>query len=742
MYIDGVIDVSLWNRAGWNGILYVFAAEAVPVVGLLFDGQDAGRKIFSRWKHNLGENDSRELIRFSIIEGDITSEPDGYSVFIGTNPKAAISRAKTRGYDIEQQMLCTGRFHRMTPPPESCNLDNFKKEYSKYNSYILAPAIQSSQGPIVLFELGIVKKDVNFLSSDNLKKDHLEYVVLKKEPEWNGKGSGMIEAITSKSESTTPEQVTEAIAVFETELASGAVEKNIDPMVIDSLAEVGYDENGLILPDTVNPALVATAELVRAEVIEREAARMPLIDVQKKYVEFLEYYFSKPYGDMKTHELTPHQMAKIMAKDKDYVEAWKSAAPEMFEYLKELWSTANVVTASHLRRMPTLKAVYGGNVFPHPESNLVSNVGLYADTIVLPDPIFSSLGMHAMLQPEHSTYILAKNALAAMSYKEWAIADVDVPILVFVPSYFYLSDQLPKIIEVFSQSDLQNHLGKVFDYRFNSFKDIEEYFEHAPDVEALASSVKNKERFVFDIEENPLPLDQIGIILDDFEKKLTIPFEPLPSKMRLLKSLQGRFMQANNVLAHCDLYGGIPIIDAPTSWQYFLWKLECSASQLSMGAEDTLVTHVLHEDLRNIPCFSKVPAQGIIELRRSNKLQGMREVFRRGIMEISSVDCDAVEDVTKKVSQNLRDALQEYETHVQELPKEIMSVSGQAVALAGSVGLGIAAASTGSIPLAIIAALSGSSGVSSAKDIMKKLNEIRGSRKRLKSNPVGIFWKV
>ncbi len=62
--------------------------------------------------------------------------------------------------------------------------------------------------------------------------------------------------------------------------------------------------------------------------------------------------------------------------------------------------------------------------------------------------------------------------------------------------------------------------------------------------------------------------------------------------------------------------------------------------------------------------------------------------------------------------------------------------------IAGSVGLCIAAASTGSIPLAIIATLIGAAGVPSAKDIIKKGREIYQNSKRLKSNPVGIFWKI
>lgn len=361
---------------------------------------------------------------------------------------------------------------------------------------------------------------------------------------------------------------------------------------------------------------------------------------------------------------------------------------------------------------------------------------------MLPDPIFSSLAMHQILQPKELTYILAKNALTAMGYREWAVANVDIPIVAFVPNYFFLSEQLPRIIEVISQKDLLNHLEKVFDYQFESYAKLEEYFNLAPNIQTLAASVKDNERFVFDIEENPLPLDQIEIILNDYKEKFTNSPNVASHAMKMLRCFQGRFIQANNLLAQCDLYGGVPIIDAPTSWQYFLWKLEYSVSQVLSSKQDTIMMHVLHEELRNLPSFTGIPVDGIIELRKSGKLEHLREVFRKGMAEIGSVDGDSVKDVAKHVSENLRDAFHDYEAEINKIPKDVLSVTGHSVAIAGSVGLSIAAASTGSIPLAIITALISSSGIPSAKEIIKKVKEIYQKNKRIKNNPVGIFWKT
>jgi hypothetical protein len=446
---------------------------------------------------------------------------------------------------------------------------------------------------------------------------------------------------------------------------------------------------------------------------------------------------------MSKNNLTPHQMAEIMSSDDKYVNAWKSVSPEMFKSLKKIWQLFGLVSIVHLRQMRTLKAIYGGNVFPHPESNLVSNVGLYADTLVLPDPIFYCLSMRDILNPRHLVYLLSKNALTAISYSKWALADLKIPIVVFTPSYFFLSKQLPKIIAGISKEDLRLHLQKVFDYTFSSADEIENFFKCAPNAESLAESVKNKERFVFDVEESPLPLDQIKLIVDDFKEMINLPDESVSPQFRVLQSFLGRFMQANNALAHCDLYGGVPIIDAPTSWQYYLWKLEYSSYSLTPDTvKDSLITHVLHEELRDLPSFKGVPLEGVIEIREKETINQLREIFRKNINQITRADSDAIIEVARQVSNNLRDALKEYEQIIKEIPKTVLGITGKAVMITGNVGLGIAAAAYGSVPLGILAALAGNLGIPSIKEILNQSRNLYKKHKHIKNSPVGLFWNI
>lgn len=165
MYITTPINVDLWNKAKWSATFFSYQEGNPPVLGLAYEDEEAARKIFEEWHERYGENDEFEELRISIIEGDIDGEEDGYSVHIGFDPDEAIKRYKSAGYEYDDDLLMMiSRINRMTPPPESNNLEMFKELYRQYKTYYLAPGIISEDGKKLkpLYELGIFKGKVLF----------------------------------------------------------------------------------------------------------------------------------------------------------------------------------------------------------------------------------------------------------------------------------------------------------------------------------------------------------------------------------------------------------------------------------------------------------------------------------------------------------------------------------------------------------------------------------------------------
>ncbi len=349
--------------------------------------------------------------------------------------------------------------------------------------------------------------------------------------------------------------------------------------------------------------------------------------------------------------------------------------------------------------------------------------------------------MRDSLVPSQLAYMLTKNALTAMHYRELALADLDVPIVQFAPTHLFLSDRVQELVARMGEEDLRVHMQRVFGRSFDDVTAIREYLDAFADERALADAVVEKDRFLFDEDASPLPNDQLAVLLGD-EDKVSWPESHRDPRRRVLLSFQGRFIQANAAFTQADLYGGGPLIDAPTSWQYLLWKYEYAADLIGgvRDQKDVVVQHAIHTHLRNMPALRKVKPEAVVEIRRRGLLSELREFFRKSVGEITCADADTIDEVARQVADNLRRALEAYETELASLAKARDDILADGILAGGGLGLGMAAAVWGGIPLGVAGAIAGSAGLPSARDLYRKARQLAEGHKKLKRNPVGIFF--
>jgi hypothetical protein len=128
------IDIPLWDRAGWQGVLFACSDRASPALGIIYRDIEAGERIFDSWREQFGPEDGEDVLRIAIIRGISKQNPAHYGVIVGPNYSLSDlrdSNAKT--------VVFVSRIHRMEPTsPE--NLDRFLEAYQKWGKYYLAPA--------------------------------------------------------------------------------------------------------------------------------------------------------------------------------------------------------------------------------------------------------------------------------------------------------------------------------------------------------------------------------------------------------------------------------------------------------------------------------------------------------------------------------------------------------------------------------------------------------------------------
>jgi hypothetical protein len=166
MFFTTFIDLSLWDKVSWAGCVYLHDPQLKepPGFGLLFRDKVAGENIFKQWRERLGEFDTYNELRISIIEGDVSNHPPGgYSVHIGSNIENIYKRADAEGIDIPRdRVMMLSRLHYMTPAKGSTNLSLFRKRYEQFGSYLLVPVLQEGDTFVSGTGLAIHKRDIEF----------------------------------------------------------------------------------------------------------------------------------------------------------------------------------------------------------------------------------------------------------------------------------------------------------------------------------------------------------------------------------------------------------------------------------------------------------------------------------------------------------------------------------------------------------------------------------------------------
>lgn len=170
--VRSVIDIQLWDRAGWMGAAYgVFDPKALPFLALIFRDRDAAKKIFERWEERLGSADKDEEIHIGIVRQFSTEHSTHYGIVVTSK----ISRDQG---DSRIAML-TARFLTMQPS-DDVNVTGFLHLYQKVGAYLLMPMVMiPGQPPEFIDGISLLKRSLHMKLAADVGPNDLENIFLK-----------------------------------------------------------------------------------------------------------------------------------------------------------------------------------------------------------------------------------------------------------------------------------------------------------------------------------------------------------------------------------------------------------------------------------------------------------------------------------------------------------------------------------------------------------------------------------
>lgn len=516
----------------------------------------------------------------------------------------------------------------------------------------------------------------------------------------------------------------------------------------ESLKRARFDENGEPDLSTIDGRIRSMALAAEHfDYIEKTKNAISLFDIQRLYFERIDGNFNFFYKQMLKFKTNPHELASSIAYGKSDINHLNDVIEPFFKDLQEFWEAVAESGYLHLDdHRDSIKGVFGGDLFPAHNENIASKCGIYTDTIVLPCPFIRCREFFTRWSKEQRVYFLIKHALNILQYKELALADVSKPIVVILPDKEMMDEFAFEQIKELGEKDSLHHASKIFGRNFESTQELFDFAEKLDTIEKVFKEIIDENRILFDVDfKEPLKV-QIQNQMSGQANQLLGTSNP---GVIVAAMAFGRMSVCNEILIKSAKVNGIPLIDAPTSWEYFKWKLEYDTER-TFPNEDFSKLHIVKglEGLSNtnLKWIGKIPPKGLIELRKTGAIDEIRQILSKGIDEIVlSNELDFL-TTSNKVLENLDLAFKQHEESINKLIAKKWKVAGKDFGswiVMGSVEIASACIGTPLYGLSTVA-LNQILDAPKIKDLPKtfdKMKEIENEKTNIKRSPLGLIFK-
>lgn len=533
------------------------------------------------------------------------------------------------------------------------------------------------------------------------------------------------------------------LEVFTAKLEAGEIKfaQDVYDRIKDSLLAVRSLPDGRIDLTTVDARVRTLAGATAAmHVRQKEKDAASLADIADAYFRFIEQNCGFFVEEAERSGLDTHQFANRLAGSPTTVDHIAPQIAGFMEYLSEFWGALTDASHYHLQDLMATKAVFGGDLFPNSTKNIASSIGLYIETIVLTDPFWQSRHIFLNSPPETQVYYFVKHSINLLRYKTLATARLDKPIVVVVPHRSPDDDDNERVLQEITVRDALRHAAALFGREFSSADELNDFGQSLDTVEELVKECRNPERLLFDTEWGGTKAEQIERSMAEWGQYGASSHPGLLA----VGQCYARMGQATDVLLKSRYLGGTPLIDAPTSWQYFNWKFEYNAAT-SPG--DNTHLHMLkglqHVGQTDALWLGKIPPDALIEMRTSGAFEEIRSALSQGVQEIATAKPLAFFRSSDQIVENIREAFERHQKEVKDLRNRNIKFAGVDIGswlIAG--GLEVAAAITGTANFGL-AALAATQVLAAPtlREIPKKFLELRNAGTELRKSPMGLFFK-
>lgn len=538
------------------------------------------------------------------------------------------------------------------------------------------------------------------------------------------------------------EELQRRLQILKTKFEEGKVviAEHLREGMEESFGRVRYGTDGQIDLSTVD-GRVRSMAMVAAMMQDRDdtKAASTLAEIQNSFFDRITAMFEDTHKFMRDNGANPQSISWALSRDADGVEANYPLIEPFVSELHEFWDAVSEPVRYHLQDLAALKGVFGGDLFPSFERNIASSSGLYLDTIVLTDPFMNTRDLFSRWPKNEAVRMFLKHGLQLMNYRSLALAETNCPIVVILPFESAINSDYRNSLFAAAGAKAIRHAEKLFGRGFSSIDDMREFLGKFREPADVVAKITDPTRLLFDTDWTGDAESQLKRAKDDISN-----ISGNHAGEMIFNHCFGRMSQATDISWKSFSLGGVPLIDAPTSWQYYNWSLEYDAQ---FDPENHLPLHMSRGMQRlaetDMQWLGNIPPEALIEIRKEGALEEIRGMLSNGVDEVVALNPSNFFRSADKIYDNMETAFSEHQSKIDDLRSKKWKFAGQDIGswvVAGSIEVASAILGTPAMGLAAVA-VSQVTDAPKLKDIPKKFKELNQEGEDLSKSAAGLLFK-
>lgn len=402
-----------------------------------------------------------------------------------------------------------------------------------------------------------------------------------------------------------------------------------------------------------------------------------IIELQREYFSLLDEFFHRATGSSATQfARSTEEFAERVRLDAHKLAANADAFQWFFSEITSFYSKNKTSTLLQGKEIGGLKYVMGGaSRFTETHFNSVRKVLLYADTILIPDPILPWIESPRS-EEQFRDVLLLQEAYSLLRLKPIIDANTAYPAIHIFQSY-------EKTLQNRDQETINGILnltagviGSFLNHDFESFNDLLDFIKCNP--ESYLAGVEQNNLFIApgqDVVGKPLQ-EQVSEYVNEMYKWRTEEYinrlQTLSPVELVTNGMIERFSHQYHLMENAEYLSANPMISIPQQWHYFelcAHAIENRLADRGIINEDALRT-IRALEVPGLAWLGDIDILDLVHMREANENEEFRKDLTNYIGELRGVSANDLNRVAAQISRAVASLISEHKNEVAAIQRK------------------------------------------------------------------------